>query len=83
MTGAAGHNHPLQQIGVRPIAGGWGVSGDSFANTQLFRSGARAEDAARSLGARLAGAGYPSEVTIFLRNGAVGGRFICPAEDAE
>lgn len=70
----------MHQIGVRPFADGWAVSDESFDNAQVFRSGSRAEDAAKSLAARLAGAGYPSEITIFLRDGAIGGRFICRAE---
>ncbi len=67
----------VHRIGVRTFADGWAVSDDAFENPQIFRSGARAEDAARSLGARFADAGYASEITIFLRNGAIAGRFVC------
>lgn len=82
MANAASDEHGVHRIGVRPFAGGWAVSDDSFDNPQVFRSGSRAEDAAKSLGARSADAGYASEITIFLRNGAIGGRFICRADGA-
>ena len=42
----------------------------------LFRSGARAEAAARFLAVRLADEGAPVEIVIGLRDGAVGGRVI-------
>ncbi len=80
MSKPASQPESVRQIGVRPFAHGWAVSGDSFDNPQVFRSGSRAEDAARSLAARFAHAGYPSEITIFLRDGAIGGRFVCRAD---
>jgi hypothetical protein len=70
----------IRQIGVRPFAAGWAVSEASFDNSQFFKSGSRAEDAARNLGARFAGAGHASEITIYLRDGSLGGRFMCPTE---
>lgn len=80
MSKATEDGADVHRIGVRPFADGWAVSDESFGNPQIFRSGSRAEDAAKNLGARLAEAGYPSEITIFLRDGAIGGRFICSAE---
>jgi len=68
----------VRLIDVRPLGQGWAVRQDGTANPQVFRSGARAEDAARALGARLARAGCATEVRIFLRDGALAGRFSCP-----
>ena len=46
---------------------------------QVFMSGARAEDAAISLGLRLADSGRPAEILVYLRDGALGGRYVYPA----
>ena len=73
----------LQVISVEPLANGWAVRQDAVDNPQVFTSGAKAEDAALRLGARLAEAGDPTEIRIYLRDGALGGRFLYPArEDA-
>jgi hypothetical protein len=66
-------------IVVEPFAQGWAVRQPSVNNSQVFVSGAKAEDAARRLGARLARAGLPAEIQVYLRNGALAGRFICAA----
>ena len=70
----------IQVINVEPLGQGWAVRHDSVDNPQVFASGARAEDAALSLGARLAAAGRAAEIRIYLRGGALGGRYVCPAE---
>jgi hypothetical protein len=69
----------VRVIVVEPFAHGWAVKQPSVDNTQEFASGAKAEDAARRLGARLAGAGHPAEIQVYLRDGALAGRFVCPA----
>ena len=66
-------------IVVEPFAQGWAVRQPSIDNSQVFVSGAKAEDAARRLGARLAGAGLAAEIRVYLRNGALAGRFLCAA----
>jgi hypothetical protein len=66
-------------IVVEPFAQGWAVRQPSVNNSQVFVSGAKAEDAAKRLGARLARAGLPAEIQVYLRNGALAGRFICAA----
>jgi hypothetical protein len=66
-------------ITVAATADGWTVRNDIAANAMMFRSGAKAEAAARKLGQTLARTGAPAEIQIFLRDGALGGRFICPA----
>ena len=40
---------------------------------------AKAEDAALRLGSRLAEAGDATEIRIYLRDGTLAGRFLCPA----
>lgn len=67
------------RIRVEPLANGWAVRHGDVANPQVFSSGAKAENAALRLGARLAGAGKPAEIEIILRDGSLAGRFFCPA----
>lgn len=69
----------VRVIVVEPFAHGWAVKQPSIDNSQLFVSGAKAEDAARRLGARLADAGLPSEIRVYLRNGSLAGKFVCAA----
>jgi hypothetical protein len=69
-------------ISVVPVERGWSVRTEPFAGEMMFRSGARAEAAARSLGRRLASAGAPAEIHIYLRDGSLGGRFVCPPPPA-
>jgi hypothetical protein len=66
-------------IYVEPLAQGWALRQAKVANPQVFASGAKAEDAALRLGERLAAAGAPAEIRIYLRDGVLGGRFLCPA----
>ncbi|HEY5072291.1 MAG TPA: hypothetical protein VII63_09690 [Caulobacteraceae bacterium] len=67
----------VEVIFVEPLAQGWAVRHASVENPQVFTSGAKAEDAARTLGARLARAGAASEIRVFLRDGSLAGRFAC------
>ncbi len=73
----------VNMIYVEPMADGWAVRQDLVDNHQVFSSGAKAEDAALRLAQRLANAGQPSEVRVYLRGGALGGRFECRAPKAE
>ncbi len=66
-------------IRVQPLAGGWVVRPSDRAQAEVYASGARAEDAALRLGARLAQAGQTSEIQVYLRDGALAGRFVCGA----
>jgi hypothetical protein len=70
-------------IYVEPLADGWAIRQDEIVNPQVFSSGAKAEDAALRLAQRLAAAGHASEVQVYLRDGVLGGRFACPAIEAE
>jgi hypothetical protein len=66
-------------IKVEPLGEAWAVRQGAIENPQVFISGAKAEDAAISLGLRLAGAGLPAEILVYLRDGALGGRYVYPA----
>ncbi len=70
-------NEPVRLISVEPLGEGWAVRLDQCRDPILFQSGSSAEDAAKSLGQKLAQAGYPTEIRIFLRGGDLAGRFIC------
>jgi hypothetical protein len=61
-------------ISVRPMVQGWAVHHPRIVNPQIFRSGAKAEDAAMRLGSRLADAGQSTEVVVYLRDGVLAGR---------
>ncbi|CAN5304731.1 hypothetical protein BH10PSE1_BH10PSE1_13330 [soil metagenome] len=67
----------MDTIIVEPLSGGWTVRADGVANDQVFRSGADAEDAAKALAFRLAGAGEPVRLKVNLRNSDVTARFLC------
>ncbi|ODT56968.1 hypothetical protein [Phenylobacterium sp.] len=64
------------QILVSPAGDGWAVRSEAFDNDLLFEAGGRAEAAARALADRYARAGNPAEVSIYLRNGDLAGRFM-------
>lgn len=67
-------------ISVVPDQDGWTVSSDAFANAMVFRSGAKAEAAARGLGVRFARAGEAAQIWVYLRDGTLAGQFVCPPE---
>jgi hypothetical protein len=67
------------KISVVPLGNGWAVRSPSFENEMLFAAGAKAEAAARELARRYAARGKSAEVAIFLRDGALAGRFLHPA----
>ena len=56
-----------QMILVMPVSGGWSVHCSLTNNDLMFFSGARAEQAARSLGACLAGLGHDTRVAVHDR----------------
>jgi hypothetical protein len=66
---------PLE-ISVVPAGDGWAVRSAGFENDMLFAAGAKAEAAARDLARRYAQSGGIAEVAIYLRNGALAGRFL-------
>ncbi|MFC3069312.1 DUF2188 domain-containing protein [Phenylobacterium soli] len=61
-------------LAVRPAAFGWSLRIDAQDGFQVFTTGAQAEAAARRLAHRLADAGEPAEVLIYLRDGSLAGR---------
>jgi hypothetical protein len=67
----------MQTISVKPLDGkGWMVECSGAENGQMFVNGAQAESSARRLAQRLADAGRPSRLTVYLRDGSVAGQFV-------
>jgi hypothetical protein len=66
-------------ITVAPSHGAWIVERRAKTGPQVFRSGATAEAAARQLGAAIASGGEAAEIQVFLRDGTLADRFLCPA----
>jgi len=58
---------------VSPLPGGWSVDCPITDGVLLFSSGARAEQAARKLGACLAGLGHDIQVAVHDRDGVLVG----------
>ena len=70
----------MQRVIVMPASVGWSVSTASLDSELIFKSGARAEAGAKRLATALAASGEAVEVEIHLRDGSVGGRFVCYPE---
>jgi len=66
-------------ITVAPSHGAWIVGRGAKSGPQVFRSGATAQAAARQLGEAIASGGEAAEVHIFLRDGSLAERLLCPA----
>ncbi|HET9160931.1 MAG TPA: hypothetical protein VFN88_09980, partial [Caulobacteraceae bacterium] len=62
-----------RKISVRPVAFGWTLSIDAQDGVLVYATGALAERAARRIAQRLARAGEPCEVLIYLRDGSLAG----------
>jgi hypothetical protein len=69
----------VQVISVTPVGEGWTVRADPFDNEMMFLSGAKAELAARRMGGAWSKGGMAAEIRIFLRDGSLAGRFVCPS----
>lgn len=67
-------------IDVTHAGDGWSVHADTLDTDVLFERGSQAEAAARALASRYAQAGRGAEVRIFLKDGALAGRFLHPAD---
>lgn len=65
----------MHLISLEPLGAGWSVRWDALCNDMVFTSGAKAEAAAMQLGQRLAEVGERTELQVFLRGGALAGRF--------
>lgn len=66
-------------ITIDPAGQGWVLRSAALGSEQFFHSGGRAEDAARNLASRVAGAGRDAELEIRLRDGVLAGRLNYPA----
>jgi hypothetical protein len=69
-------------ISVQAAEGGWSVRANAADNEMMFLSGAKAEQAARKLGEKLAADGQTAEIRIFLRDGVQAAKFLCAPADA-
>jgi hypothetical protein len=67
-------------ITVAPSHGAWIVERGATIKPQTFRSGATAEAAARQMGDAIARGGQTAEIQIFLRDGRLAERHVCPAQ---
>ena len=74
--GSDGSTVMVEEIQVTPAEGGWTVSHGGALEPLVFRSGARAEDAARRLAEAMAEVGQAAEIKIILRDGSLAGHFI-------
>ena len=63
-------------IRITAAQDGWRVEGDTLEQGMMFLSGAEAEQAARALAQRYSAVGRPTEIEVFLRNGALAGRYV-------
>ena len=68
----------MHTIRVVPAEDWWVVRSDGIDNDLMFKSGARAETAAKRLAQALAASGEPVKLHIHARDGSVAGRFLCP-----
>lgn len=66
----------MQVIAVEPLGDAWAVRVEGL-EPQVYASGAKAEDAAKTLSTRLAAAGEHVELHVLLRDGRPGARFVC------
>ena len=71
-----------RMISVRPAPAGWAVQIDDATGALAFRAGGQAEAAARKLAQRFAAMGEGAEVRIYMRDGALAGRFYAPPAQA-
>ena len=69
----------MQTVSVMPADGGWRVTSDTIDNDLMFRRGRSAERAALRLAEAAAQAGELVRLEVYLADGSVARRFICPA----
>jgi hypothetical protein len=69
-------------ITVAPSHGAWIVKRRTAKTPQVFRNGVTAEAAARQLGDAIARGGEAAEIQVFLGDGSLAERFLCPAATA-
>ena len=68
----------MRVISVEPLGDGWSVRTDKQSDVKHFSSGRAAEAAARRLAERFSNVGQSAEIQIWLRDGTMAGRFVCP-----
>ena len=72
----------MRVISVTSADPGWTVRSEPFDNEMLFLSGAKAESAARRMALTIAEGGDTADIRIFLRDGSLAARFVCPPQGA-
>jgi len=73
----------MHTVRVAPADAWWAVQCDVIGNDMIFKSGARAELAAKRLALALAEAGELTKLEVHGRDGAVVGKFVCPPVDPQ
>ncbi len=67
----------MQEITVKPVSElSWTVELSGVQNPLVFMNGALAEKAAKRLAKMLASAGRRTQISIYLRDGSLGGRLV-------
>jgi hypothetical protein len=69
----------VEVITVKPEPNGWTISHEPEHRRQCFHNGVTAEAIARQLGDAIASGGRMAEIRIFLRDGRLAGRIVCPS----
>lgn len=72
----------MHTVRVMPTDAWWVVRSDAIDNDLMFKSGARAEEAAKRLAVALASAGDPVKLHIHSRDGTIAGRFVCAPNES-
>jgi hypothetical protein len=70
-------------ISVAPAGPGWAVRSETLDQDLTFDRGGQAETTARRLADRYAREGRSAEVQVYLRDGALAGRFLHPARSQD
>lgn len=68
----------VQLVIVEPVGGAWLVRADAIGFSEHFQNGRDAELAAKALATKIEASGSAAEIEIFLRGGALAGRFVWP-----
>ena len=73
----------VEVITVMPQQDAWVVKQQSAGSSAIFSSGREAETLARNLADQLVASGRAAEIQIYLRDGSLGGRFVCAPQGRE
>lgn len=68
------------ELSVRCGEAGWRLEAPHLPRPRAFDTGAQAERAARDMAEALARDGHAVKLSIWLRDGSIGGRFLFPPD---